>query len=66
MVADIFFANRLSFPNSNPDNIAVFCPTIATFVKTCYTVPACLFVIGDKELLFKEGTMQGNPTAMGA
>ena len=52
--------------NAMIHNIAVLCPIIATFVKNCYNVPARLFVIGGKELLSKEGTTQGDPTAMGA
>ena len=37
---------------------------IGTYVKNCYTVPTRLFIIGRKEILSKEGTTQGDPTAM--
>ena len=32
----------------------------------CYIEPARLFVIGNNEIKSREGTRQGNPTAMGA
>ena len=46
------------------NNICILCPIIGTYVKNCYTVPARLFIIGGKEILSKEGTTQGDPTAM--
>ena len=45
-------------------NIKHICPPIATFVRNCYNVPARLFALGGKELLFHEGTTQWDPTAM--
>ena len=45
-------------------NIKRICPPIATFVHICYNVQPRLFLLGDKELLFTEGTTQGDPTAM--
>ena len=47
-------------------NISILCPIIATFVRNCYNVPARLFILGGKEILSKEGTTQGDPTAMAA
>ena len=46
------------------NNICILCPIIGTYVKNCYTVPARLFILGGKEILSKEGTTQGDPTAM--
>ena len=45
-------------------NIKHICPPIATFVHTCYIVQPRLFLLGGKELLFTEGTKQGDPTAI--
>ena len=39
-------------------------PPRSTFVHLWYNVSAKLFVVGSKELLFHEGTTQGDPTAM--
>ena len=47
-------------------NISILCPIISTFIKNCYNIPARLFIIGGKELLSREGTTQGDPTAMAA
>ena len=47
-------------------NISVVCPAISTYVSDFYQSPARrLFVIGEKEILSKEGTTQGDPTSMG-
>ena len=53
--------------NSNAmlHNISILCPTISTSTSNCYQSAVCLFVIGGKEILSKEGTTQGNPTSMG-
>ena len=41
------------------------CPIITTYITNCYITPARLFIIGGGEILSKEGTTQGDPTAMG-
>ena len=45
-------------------NVAVLCPTLATYATNTYRAPARLFVMGGKELKFTEGTTQGDPLAM--
>ena len=45
-------------------NIGIICPSIATFVRNCYTVPTRLFVIGGTEIRSNEGTTQGDPLGM--
>ena len=45
-------------------NIRYICPEISTFIYNCYNVPARLFIIGGQEIISKEGTTQGDPTAM--
>jgi len=45
-------------------NIRVVCPIIATYVINKYQHEARLFIDGGKEILFKEGTTQGDPAAM--
>ena len=45
-------------------NIKHICLPTATFVRSCYNVPARLFVLVGKELLSHEGTTQVDPTAM--
>ena len=47
-------------------NISVICPIISTYISNCYNTPARLLIIGGKEILSKEGTTQGDPTAMTA
>ena len=47
-------------------NISVICPIISTYISNCYNTPACLLIVGGKEILSKEGTTQGDPTAMTA
>ena len=47
-------------------NISVICPIISTYISNCYNTPACLFIIGGTEILLKEATAQGDPTAMAA
>ena len=47
-------------------NISVLCPIISPYISNCYNTPACLFIIGGTEILWKEGTKQGDPTAVAA
>ena len=47
-------------------NLNFICPIITTYITNCYIIPARLFIIGGGEILSKEGTTQGDPTAMGA
>ena len=47
-------------------NISITCPLITTFIANCYMKPARLFVVGNHEIKSREGTTQGDPTAMGA
>ena len=47
-------------------NLNFICPVITTYITNCYIAPARLFIIGGGEILSKEGTTQGDPTAMGA
>ena len=46
-------------------NLKFTCPIIATYIINCYATPSRLFIVGLGELLFSEGTTQGDPTAMG-
>ena len=45
-------------------NTEYLCPAIATFLYNCYAISARLFITGGKELRSREGTTQGDPTAM--
>lgn len=45
-------------------NVAVVCPTLATYATNTYRVPVRLFVMGGKELKCTEGTTQGDLLAM--
>ena len=47
-------------------NISITCPLITTFIANCYMKPARLFVARNHEIKSREGTTQGDPTAMGA
>ena len=47
-------------------NIFVLCPIISTFIQNCYCIPSHLYIIGGTEILSKEGTTQGDPTALAA
>ena len=47
-------------------NISWNCPIIATYINNCCCSPANLFIIGGSKILSKEGTTQGDPTAMAA
>ena len=45
-------------------NVAVLCPTLATYATNTYSAPARHFVTGGKELKSADGTTQGDPLAM--
>ena len=45
-------------------NVEVICPSIARYVKNCYSVNSRFFIIGDGEIQSMEGTKQGDPAAM--
>ena len=47
-------------------NMKFLCPLISTYISNCYAAPARLFIFGGGEILSKEGTIQGDPTSMGA
>ena len=47
-------------------NISIICPIIETFIRNCYNTPSRLFIIGGREISSREGTTQGDPTAMAA
>ena len=46
-------------------NFKFISPVIATYILNCYICPARLFIIGEGELLCKEGTTQSDPTSIG-
>ena len=52
--------NRQSFLH----NISYLCPSVAIFVKNCYSTPLRLFIVGGIETTSKEGTTQGDPVSM--
>ena len=47
-------------------NISVICLNKPTYNSNYCNVPARLVIIGETEILSKEGTTQGDPTAMAA
>ena len=47
-------------------NMFISCTILSNFISNCYLVPARLFILGNKEIKSKEGTKQGDPTAMAA
>ena len=52
--------NRQVFPH----NICIIYPPIATYIKSCYTLPSRLFIIRGTEIPSSEETTQGDPTVM--
>ena len=44
-------------------NVEVTCPSIARYVKNCYSVNSRLFIIGGGDIQNMEGTTQGDPAA---
>ena len=59
-------ANAFNSMNRNVmlHNIKQLCPAIYMYSYNCYSTHARLFVLGGQELASKEGTTQGDPTAM--
>ena len=47
-------------------NLNFICPISTKYITNCYITPARLFLIGGGKILSKEGTTQGDLTAMGA
>ena len=47
-------------------NLKFICPIIATSIINCYATPSRLFIVDVGEILSREGTTQGDPTAMRA
>ena len=47
-------------------NLKFIFPIIATYIINCYETLSRLFIVGGREILSSEGTIQGDPTAMGA
>ena len=47
-------------------NITITYPLITTFIANCFMEPVRLFVEGNHEIKSREGTTQGDPTAIGA
>ena len=45
-------------------NSKVICPSLATYINNCYSLPTDLYVQGGKLIKSEEGTTQGDPTAM--
>ena len=45
-------------------NVEVTCPSIARYVKNCYSVNYLLFIIGGEEIQSMEGNTQSDPAAM--
>ena len=44
-------------------NLKFICPIIATYILNCYATPSRLFIASGGEILYIEGTTQGDPTA---
>ena len=44
-------------------NVDVICPSVARYVKNCYSVNSRLFIIAGEEIQSMEGTTQGDPAA---
>ena len=45
-------------------NVVLICPSIAGYVKNCYSVNSRLLIIGGRKIQSMEGTTQGDPAAM--
>ena len=47
-------------------NISITCPLITTFIANCHMEPVRLFVVGKHKIKSRKGTIQGDPTSVGA
>ena len=47
-------------------NLKFICPTIATYIISCYATPCRLVFVGGRDTLSSEGRNQGDPAAIGA
>ena len=45
-------------------NVSVLCPPLATILRNTYQEPSTLVVPGNGEIIFYEGTAQGDPLSM--
>ena len=45
-------------------NISYLCPSIAIFLKNCYSTPSRLFIVGGTEITSREGTTQVDAVSM--
>ena len=45
-------------------NISYLCPSIAIFLKNCYSTPSRLFIVGGTEITSREGTTQGDSVSI--
>ena len=45
-------------------NISYLCPSIAIFVKNCYSTPSRLFIVVGTEITPRERTTQSDPVPM--
>ena len=59
-------SNAFSSVNRNAflHNVEIICPSIARYVKNCYSLSNRLFIVGGEEIQSMEGTFQGDPAAM--
>ena len=57
-----------AFNSLNPrvllHNIQYLCPSMAIYIRNCYSVPSRVFVLGGTEISSSEGTTQEDPLAM--
>ena len=47
-------------------NLEFICRIIVTYIINCYATPSRIFIAGGGEILSSDGTIQGDPAAMGA
>ena len=45
-------------------NTKILCPSISTYVNSCYSSPTDLYIQGGRSIKSEQGTTQGAPTAM--
>ena len=57
-----------AFNAINPEaflhNKKILCPSLSTYVKNCHSSPTDLYIQGERSIKSKEGTTQGDLTAM--